>query len=376
MAARLVWNSAPSIASGAALLRAARTLRRTFAGVLADGGGTLSLTKADAGTWRLTGANSCRNPSVTGGTLEFDNLANGGIANALGRSSNAAANLLLNNSGLRYVGSSAPSTDRNFTGTTAPRLESNGAGSLTWNGTLTPTNALTFTLGGANTGNSLFASALTDFNTAGAAYRAIKSPAGAWALSGLNILGTRIDAGLLRLDSSAALSGGLAVTGRLRVVCSLQRRHARPDRGQRGLHFAVSGAVPQQCPLAGQWWFRGFRRRSQRQPWRRRRCGRGAREPSCRPEQSHEPRLLNADSTIDHRNHVGLGNTGPRRATNDGSAASMRSEWRVVRRRRWIDEDRRRQVGADQRKYLHGRRRSAPAYCRSVPAVRREHSAW
>ncbi len=137
--------------------------------MLADGGGTLSVTKADAGIWRLTGPNTYTGvTSITGGTLEIDNLTNGGLANALGASSNAATNLLLNNSGLRYVGSTAVSTDRNFVGTTTPRIESSGTGALTWNGTMTTTAAANLTLGGTNVGNNLFAGALTDFNTAGA----------------------------------------------------------------------------------------------------------------------------------------------------------------------------------------------------------------
>ena len=325
----LVWNGAPSIASGAKtlLLRGTNVAANTFAGVLTDGGGTLSLTKADAGTWRLTGANTYTGPtSVTGGTLEFDNLANGGVANALGRSSNAAANLLLNNSGLRYVGSSAASTDRNFTGTTAPRLESSGTGSLTWNGTLTPTNALTFTLGGTSTANNLFAGALTDFNTAGAARTGlIKSGAGAWALSGLNIHtgDTRIDAGLLRVDSAAALSGGLAsdgvTTGSLlnfnggvlgltaasgdfnRAVSATQFRNNVRWQGSGG--FAAFGG-DRAVNLGGvgaplTWGAGGF----------------------VPTGQSLNFGFATADSTIDFRNDIGLGNAARTVLTNDGSAA-------------------------------------------------------
>ncbi|HEU5137468.1 MAG TPA: autotransporter-associated beta strand repeat-containing protein [Steroidobacteraceae bacterium] len=325
----LAWNGAPSIASGSKtlLLRGTNVAANTFAGVLADGGGTLSLTKADAGTWRLAGSNTYTGiTSVTGGTLELATLANGGVASALGRSSNAAANLLLNNSGLRYVGSSATSTDRNFTGTTAPRIESSGTGSLTWNGTLTPTNALNFTLGGTNTGANLFAGALTDFNTAGAARTGlIKSGAGAWSLSGLNLHtgDTRIDAGLLRLDSAAALSGGLAsggaTTGSLlnfnggvlgltaasgdfnRGVSTTQFLNNVRWQGSGG--FAAFGG-DRSVNLGGAgalltWGAAGF----------------------VPAGQSLNLGFATADSTIDFRNDIGLGNVARTVVTNDGSAA-------------------------------------------------------
>ena len=56
----LVWNGTAAIASGARtlVLRGTNTGSNIFAGTLSDGGGTLSLTKSDAGTWRLTGVNT------------------------------------------------------------------------------------------------------------------------------------------------------------------------------------------------------------------------------------------------------------------------------------------------------------------------------
>ncbi|MBB6092422.1 fibronectin-binding autotransporter adhesin [Povalibacter uvarum] len=210
----LVWNGTADIASGARtlVLRGTNTAANIFNGLLENDGGTLALTKADAGLWRLTAANTYTGvTSVTGGTLEVTSLANGGLASGIGASTNAASNLILNNSGLRYVGADPASTDRNFTGTTAPRIESSGTGALTWAGTMTPTGAATLTLGGTNTGANVFAGALTDFNPASARTSVIKAGTGVWALSGLNLYSgdTRIDAGVLAINDANALYGGL-----------------------------------------------------------------------------------------------------------------------------------------------------------------------
>lgn len=214
----LIWNGAPEVASGArtVILRGTSTAANTFAGLLSDGGGTLSLTKADAGTWRLAGSNTYSGTtSITGGTLEIDMLADGGATSSLGGSSNAAANLTINSSGLRYVGAANSATDRNFTGITAPRIESNGAGALTWNGSMSTIGAATLTLGGTNTGANLFAGTLSDFNTGVARTGLIKAGTGTWALSGANLYtaDTRLDAGLLRLEAATALPGGTAAGG-------------------------------------------------------------------------------------------------------------------------------------------------------------------
>ena len=216
----LVWNGTATNPSGARtlILRGTNTATNIFAGTLGDGGGTLALTKNDAGLWHLTGANTYTGiTSILGGTLEIDTLANGGVASNLGASSNAAANLVINNGTLRYTGAANASTDRNFTGVgTTGRIESSGTGTLTWNGTMTTTAATTFTLAGTNTGNNLFAGTLTDFNTAGALRTSlIKAGTGTWFLSGpsTHTGDTRIDAGLLTLNNATALSGGLAGDG-------------------------------------------------------------------------------------------------------------------------------------------------------------------
>jgi autotransporter-associated beta strand protein len=62
--------------------------------------------------------------------LEVDDLANGGVASSIGAASNAATNLKIQGSTLRYVGT-GDSTDRLFTlGTGGGRLDSSGTGAV------------------------------------------------------------------------------------------------------------------------------------------------------------------------------------------------------------------------------------------------------
>ncbi len=69
--------------------------------------GTFSLRKSGSGTWRVNGSSDFTGTtSLTGGVLEVEVMANGGSNSGVGRSTNAANQLLLNNATtLRYVGS-------------------------------------------------------------------------------------------------------------------------------------------------------------------------------------------------------------------------------------------------------------------------------
>jgi fibronectin-binding autotransporter adhesin len=73
---------------------------------------------------------------VYGGTvLAVSNLANGGAASSIGSSSNAASNLLIQGSTLRYTGAPA-STDRLFTvGTGGATIEASGTGAINFTNT-------------------------------------------------------------------------------------------------------------------------------------------------------------------------------------------------------------------------------------------------
>src|SRR5262249_41920993 len=121
-------------------------------------------------------------------------LADGLSNSSIGKSSNAASNLLINNgSTLKYTGAAA-STDRSFTinGTAAGHsaiLDASGSGAINFTNSATPaygTNnqTRTLTLRGTNTGNNTLAAAITDNGTG--AVSLSKLDAGTWMLSGAN----------------------------------------------------------------------------------------------------------------------------------------------------------------------------------------------
>ncbi|TPJ75080.1 autotransporter-associated beta strand repeat-containing protein, partial [Mesorhizobium sp. B2-7-1] len=94
----------------------------TIASTIVDnGGGGTGFTKAGTGLVTLSGSNTYSGATiVSGGTLSVNTIANGGSASAIGASSNASSNLVLEGSTLRYTGLSTAS-DRGFT------LVTNGA---------------------------------------------------------------------------------------------------------------------------------------------------------------------------------------------------------------------------------------------------------
>ena len=134
----------------------------TIDAVVAESGGSRALTKVGNGTLTLTAANTYTGATtINGGTLSIASITNGGVAGALGNSTNLAANLTLGGGTLEYTGSSNGSTDRNFTlsnGTnstisvTSPNttLAISGAAAST-NGSLTKSGSGTLALSGNNT---------------------------------------------------------------------------------------------------------------------------------------------------------------------------------------------------------------------------------
>jgi fibronectin-binding autotransporter adhesin len=138
-------------------------------GVLQNGAGTLSIASTivdnggatsfavgglGTGTVALSGANTYTgSTSVTGGTLAFNSVANGGAASAIGASGNASSNLVLENGTLRYTGATA-STDRGFTlvdGGPSRAIEVDGTADLTFGGVVTSPDDAGFTKTGAGT---------------------------------------------------------------------------------------------------------------------------------------------------------------------------------------------------------------------------------
>src|SRR5439155_1694507 len=101
----LTYNSTsaiPGVGNAGMTLGGTNTSTNTLAMAF---GGTGGLTKADAGQWVVSGANTYSGPTtISGGTLTVDTIANGGSASRIGQSSNAAANLVFSNGTLRYTG--------------------------------------------------------------------------------------------------------------------------------------------------------------------------------------------------------------------------------------------------------------------------------
>ncbi|WP_165357412.1 autotransporter-associated beta strand repeat-containing protein, partial [Sphingosinicella sp. CPCC 101087] len=170
----------------------------------ADGGGVTSLTKAEAGTWRLSNADSTYTgvTSILGGVLSVDKLADGGLASSIGRSTLDAANLVIGSgSTLRYTGA-GDSTNRLFTLQTGVTfIESSGTGAIAFTNTGTMgfqgNGTRIFALGGTNTGVNVMGVSITDGT--GGATTVAKNDAGNWYLTGNSTYTgpTNINAGTL-----------------------------------------------------------------------------------------------------------------------------------------------------------------------------------
>ncbi|WP_260590772.1 autotransporter-associated beta strand repeat-containing protein [Variovorax sp. DXTD-1] len=188
-------------------------LGQTYAGAIS---GTGNLIKNGGGTQTLSGCNSSYSGTTTinAGVLAVGCLPNGGVNSAMGASSAAPANLVLNGGTLRYTGG-GDSTDRQFTlGTNGGTLDASGAGIIEFASsapvTLAGANtARTLTLTGTNTGYNLLAAQL-DNNGAGVT-SLTKTGTGTWRLTNANSTYTgvtRINGGVLSVDQLA--NGGQA----------------------------------------------------------------------------------------------------------------------------------------------------------------------
>ncbi len=166
-----------------------------------------SLTKADAGTLTLSGANNYTGATIlSGGTLSVTTISNGGVAGGnLGAASSAAANLVFDGGTLQYTGSTN-ATNRSFTintGKTATvdvttnNLTLTG-GSTATNGALTKIGNGTLTLSGANlhtgataisAGTLQFAKTASLYNSTTASWTAANISVASGATLALNVGG-------------------------------------------------------------------------------------------------------------------------------------------------------------------------------------------
>jgi len=195
----------------------------TFQTVILDSGGVTTLTKQDAGTWVLTGANTYTGATtITGGGLVVSQLANGGSNSNLGASSNIATNLVFNGGTLKYTGT-AQNTDRLFSvGTSGGTIDASGSGALNLTNTGTmgfnsQTGARTLILTGTNTGANTLATVIGDNGGATSLY---KQGTGKWVLTGSNSYSgaTTIAGGELAINgrstnSAVTVSNGATLSG-------------------------------------------------------------------------------------------------------------------------------------------------------------------
>jgi len=202
-------------------LGGANTGANTFAGIIANGtGSVISLTKADAGKWILSGNNTYTGvTTISAGTLEVTKLDIGGNNSSIGKSSSAAANLVFNvpaatdNATLRYTGA-GDSTDRLFQVNTSNdgasvTLDASGSGALKFTNTGSPTFGTAnknpnWFLKGNNTGdNTLAISIIKNGGTANPTLT--KSGVGTWILTGANTYtgATTVSAGTLVAGTNA-----------------------------------------------------------------------------------------------------------------------------------------------------------------------------
>jgi autotransporter-associated beta strand protein len=174
-----------------------------------------SVTKTGPGTAILTFANIYFGPTIlNGGVLSVSNLANGGVASNIGRSTNAAANLVFNGGTLQYTGAGV-STDRQFTlGTGGGTIDASGSGALNFTNTaaiaFSGTGPRALTLTGSNTATNTLAAVLGDSSGPSSL---IKAGVGRWVMTGANSYtgDTAINGGTLQVSADNNLGAATGV---------------------------------------------------------------------------------------------------------------------------------------------------------------------
>jgi autotransporter-associated beta strand protein len=195
-------------------------------------GAVLTVTKLDAGTWTLSGANTYTGQTqINNGTLNVATIADSGSSN-LGLGTSIRLGNTSTNGTLNYTGAGSTTSRTvqigNNTGTPAAgdtggaTIQSNGSGALVFTATNFNTTGLTgslatsrtLTLGGANTGaneiRGVIANGLSTMVT-----NLAKEGNGTWMLSGANSYTgtTTINAGTLKLGAANVLPNTAVTIG-------------------------------------------------------------------------------------------------------------------------------------------------------------------
>lgn len=155
-----------------------------------SGGGVLSLTKGDTGSWILSGLNTFTGAvSINRASLSVNSIADSSSASAIGAGTTINLGSGVQGGTLIYTGASG-STNRTValvsTSTGGGTITNNGSGALTFTGSFSNAgaSAKTFTLSGSHTGANEFQSTLVDSSAGALSF--IKTGTGAWTLSGVS----------------------------------------------------------------------------------------------------------------------------------------------------------------------------------------------
>jgi fibronectin-binding autotransporter adhesin len=190
---------------------------QTYSGIIS---GTGNLTVGDTQNWTTTSAHTYTGiTTVRGGIYIATILADGGIASGIGQSSSAADRLIILNGTLSYNGTTAASTNRQFTLTGNGGFGVESTGAITWSSTaaITHSGAGTRTLNFARNGTGLgtFASSIGDNGASAVSIN--KTGTSNWSLThsgsaftgGITLNTTNTSAGTL---SYASAGGANAIT--------------------------------------------------------------------------------------------------------------------------------------------------------------------
>jgi autotransporter-associated beta strand protein len=206
--------------------------RLNLNGVISGGTSAVLTVSSDlTSSTYLTAANTFgATVTVTRGNVYINTLANTGVAQSLGVGSNVNFGFgsSATTGNVIYTGSTAASTNKGWNlgqlSTDVNRIHNggffnDGGGAVTWNGTqalqATTVTARTFTLGGSNTDDNTWATAIQNNNNInGGTVNLTKTGLGKWILGGASTYtgATAVQQGTLLVNGSTAAGSAVAVS--------------------------------------------------------------------------------------------------------------------------------------------------------------------